>query len=191
MAFSDESIIEQRRHEKHLEELNISGGRVPVGNQIFNFSRRDFYGGKLSMILPEEFAILSPENARMKYPSESRAEIILSSPEEDTDLTLSAMDVFANESNLDEYVGSFRAILKRLHPTAVLSRMQKVNTKSGKRTGYFTYELTTLERIIFGYTFMFDMENKLLYGGFSCPVELESEWEILFPQVLKSVKIKA
>jgi hypothetical protein len=190
MEFTDKEIIEKRRLEQRLEELNIYGGGIPVGQYMYSFTRREFYNGKISMVIPEEFVDLPPEKAKIKYPSENRAELILSSPDEDTDITFSIIDTFTNECNLGEYAGSFRAVIKRLHPTAVLSSVQKVKIASGKGVFFFTYELATLERIILGYTFMFDVGGKLLYGGFSCPIEQKMEWKILFPQILKSVIIK-
>lgn len=184
----DENIIKARNKVKRKSELDISK-KVYVDGETLEFMRRGLFDSKVVISLPSFYEEMSPEKAKRKYPYENRPKIILSNEKGTVNFTFSQQDSTISSSELSNCIQGFRLVMKKLHPTSVLSKCDQLKSKTAEEIHYFSYEISALNGIIYGIQFILILDEKLVMGGFTCPKDAKREWEILVFQILESIEI--
>ena len=75
MTYTDEEILEKREQRKKETYTTLEEG-LYLGGEVVSFERKELFE-LFSIMLPAEWKQMPPEYAKVKYPSEFRPQIIL------------------------------------------------------------------------------------------------------------------
>ena len=90
----DEKILDFiNEAEKRDAKKDICSSPVKIGNRYYEFEEKEFFNEKLKIYIPKDFEDMPIESKKLKYPSESRPEIIKSNEEGSIAITLNIIDI--------------------------------------------------------------------------------------------------
>lgn len=161
---------------------------VTIQGEVLEFVETKLFGDTISILLPKNFVDMPKPIARIKYPSESRPQVIKTDLTGITNFTYSLFDMPSTDSQLLEAAKSTQTILKKLNPALMLlDDPQWIETEYTKSI-WFTYKSSALDMLIYYVAHYTRIEDKLLYGIFNCSLEMCNEWEPIVPQVIASIQ---
>jgi len=179
MAYGDEKIIAAKVANMEHAKLSIAK-RVEINDIIYEFETRNI-DDKFSMTLPTNFDKLPPDLAEKRYQSPSKLKTILSNPD-------STVSIFFNCSDKDtatpllERITQRKMAVKRMNQSYVFS-----SVRAGSQLAYFDFRSHTIGEDMYNLWFLVDLPNNTVFGGFSCPMKLQSQWQPLVLQMLQTI----
>lgn len=187
MPYGDEEII-RRRVAAGAKQKHTIKNEVEIDGVKYTFARREFEFG-FSMVVPEGFVEMPRDVARQMFPHEDRPRVILCSGDYTVCIAFNCGDMRAEE--LKSRVSSFRAYLKKLHPSNVFFTQGIYDLENGLRVGYYDYRCPVIDCDLYQLVIDADLPDKELLGWFSCPVELKDKWEPLMRQMAQTIDVIA
>jgi len=181
MQYGDEKIIAERVATAEREKLSIAK-RVEINNISYEFASRSICD-LFSITLPTNFEELPGNLTAIKYPSVKRPEIILSNPDSTVDMFFDCGDRDMDTS-LKNRITKNRAVVKELHKSYVFSPI-----KAGSILAYYDFRSHALDGDIYNLWFLADLPDNTVFGGFSCPIHWQPQWQLLIPQMLQSIAV--
>jgi hypothetical protein len=150
--------------------------------------RRSVLGGKVSILLPVEFAPMSAELIQKKYPSANRPSVVFSNKQTTVNV---ALDHTAHRLSIDELAKaqeSVRSAFKTSYPSAQWFRdeIKTINGRSFFLVDVRTPAIDTEVRNIFVGT---SLDSRMLIITFNVTKALEAEWVAIANQILESITI--
>ena len=184
MPYGDEDIIRAMLNAESDVRHTIEN-ELSIEGKSYQFENREF-PPYFSMVLPTGFEELKPEYAKQKYPHEDRPGIILSND----DMTVNfAFDcTYEDSGEIEPRLKSYRAFIKKLHPSYVFFSHGVYDLESKLKTAYYDYQGIAFDGDIYYLAFFTDLPNGGLFGSFNCPAELQGKWEPLARQMLRTIK---
>ena len=179
MQYGDEKIIAARIAAAEHEKLSIAK-RVEINDISYEFASRSIRN-IFSMTMPTNFEELSGNLAAIKYPSVKRPEIILSNPDSTVDIFFECGDR-EMDSSLKNRITKNKAIVKELHKSYVF-----FSIRAGNNLAYYDFRSHALDGDIYNLWFLADLPDNTIFGGFSCPIRWQPQWQLLAPQMLQSI----
>ena len=184
MPYGNEDIITSRVAAQAAKTNTISG-TVKIEGVTYTFSEREFPLG-FSMVVPECFHTLAPEQARIKYPYEDRPVVIISS--ENTTVNLAFDSGGPAVESLGERMAMYSSLIKHMHPSYVFFGQNIYDLTDGNKVACFDYRSHAIDSDIYNLNFFTDFDSQELLGWFNCPIDLREKWEHLAKQMIKSIK---
>jgi hypothetical protein len=182
----DTEIIPRRQAAKNNRAGSLSG-TVVIGGIAYTFQRIQLFDGEASAVVPESFAEMIPEAAKLKYPSEHRPQYILASEDGTVNLAFSMLDFPLAKNQTEEKLGELKEAIKRINPAFVVLT-ESTETLDGRKVGFFDYKSYAFDQDIYNFMFITDVEGKLLLGVFNCPYDGYGDWKRLVTQMAMSIK---
>lgn len=117
----DEKILDFLNEMEKREEIrNICDGNpIKIGKRYYEFEEKCFFEDKLKIYIPKDFEEMPLEVRKLKYPSESRPEIIRSNEEGSIAVTLNIIDSPLDEERVEELKDGMKMIIKKTNPANV------------------------------------------------------------------------
>lgn len=189
MVYMDYIDLEIAKTLKASENANTDIHKpVTIQGEVLEFVETTLFGDTISVLLPKSFVDMPKPIAKIKYPSESRPQVIKTDLTGITNFTYSLFDVQADERQLLEAAEATQKILKKVNPALMLlDDPQWIETEHTKSV-WFTYKNSALDMLIYYAAHYTRIGNKLLYGIFNCDLGTYTDWEPLVPQVIESIK---
>jgi len=143
---------------------------------------------RFSIVLPTEVEPLTQEDMQIKYPSESRPEMVFSN--EDTTLNFMFSNIDAAE-DVAAQCPEYRHLMKQLHPNYAFFSVGSKELENNRKIAWFDFCGNGLDGDIY-YLYCFvsipGKSNGNILCIFNCPFDLRSEWEPLFLQMAETLK---
>lgn len=136
--------------------------------------------------IPEHFSQLTDEEAKKRYASESRPEIIYS------DITGSvnfAFNLLHNQVlDLPVYLSKFIASITLLYPqTLVYDENMLVSAHEGHDIRYVEFRTSSLEGPIYNIMYLLSNGKETLMGTFNCPFEEYLKWRVIAFRMIETI----
>ena len=151
-------------------------------------SKLELLDGRVQMLMPDSFAVMSEELLRLKYPNENRPTIVYTNSDGTINIAVNHPDSEIPNDAVgalrDQIVTSF----KNLYPSAVWYRDEMASVDG---RNYFVIELTTpaVDTEIRNIMYFSSLNDRLLGISFNCTVEHEQEWAEIGKRVIDSISI--
>jgi len=183
----DETIISMN-NAKSENKVNIEKG-LYANNEFLEFKRKEVLDGKLSLMMPCNFAIMSAEHTNMKFPSEDRPQEIWTSPDTATNFGISHFsEMDLEEDYVKENADEMKNALKKLNPA--MEFYQEGTEKLEDFTiAWFDYKSFGLDHDMYNIMFLASVDGKALHGVFICLYSEYTLWSEIAQQMLKSMSI--
>ena len=189
----DEEILATRVSaqdtKKHtiFRDITINGETYQFAPREITFPSSPDY--RFSLVLPQNAEPLAPEYAKIKYPSESRPEIILSN--DDTTLNFTFQYSTDAIAELETRLTQYQSVLKRLNPGYAFFSERILELEIGLSVACFDLCGSAVDEDIYYFYFFADLPTTPqaeILGTFNCPFNLREKWEPLFWQMLETIK---
>ena len=190
--------MEKRVDEKILDFINaaekaearkdICSGPVKIGDRYYEFEETEFFDEKLKMYIPKDFEDMPQDARKLKYPSESRPEIIKSNDEGSIAVTFKIIDSPLDEEHVEELKNGMKVIIKKTNPANVFYEDGVLEVDS-KNIGFFEFKSYAIDDSLYNIMFFLEFEGKTLMGTFSCKYKDCEEWRDIAFLMIKTIKV--
>jgi len=151
--YGDESLIyamslmrSDNRRSENIQN-DIDNGYAVIDEIRIPFSDREIIEKKLFMTMPQEFTILSLENAKAKYPSEDRPDIIYSNEDGSINISFTITKDYLVDGEVADARDYLQEIMEKINPSI---KITSISVFEGKiRGGYFDFISPALDGEIF------------------------------------------
>lgn len=181
MQYGNEKTVAVKSESAEREKLSIVSP-VVINGIPYEFSSRDIFK-KFSITIPTNFEELSQELAVVKYPYSNRPQIIFSNPDTTVDIFFDCGKKKTSAS-LKDRVTTNKIVMEKLYRSYVFSAV-----KAGSQLGYFDFRSYTFDDDMYNLWFWMDLPDNTVFGGFSCPVRWQPQWQTPVLQMLQTIAI--
>lgn len=186
---ADEKILDFLNEvEKREAKKDICSGPVKIGNGYYEFEEKEFFDEKLKIYIPKDFEDMPIEARKLKYPSESRPEIIKSNEDGSISITLNIIDSPLDEERVGELKDGMKMIIKKTNPVNVFYEDGILEIDS-KNVGFFEFKSSAIDDFLYNLMFFLEFEEKTLMGTFSCLYKDYEDWRDVAYQVINTVRV--
>ncbi|MDE6388740.1 MAG: hypothetical protein K2L82_13160 [Lachnospiraceae bacterium] len=183
MDFLDEEIMEFRKSAKKSKYNSLETGMY-IKDRLVHFEETQVLNEKVSVMLPEGFVDMPHEVAKMKYPSEQRPQVIKTSDDGTVNFTFSLYDTEFNERQMEDALGQFKAIIRKVNPAFIFYDFV---VETDKALGWFDFKSYGIDEQIYNVMYLTPVEGKLMHGIFNCLYRDILEWKEPVHQIMMSV----
>lgn len=175
MEHEDEKIIAMRNAEKRKQYTSIETGFY-VGDELIKFAECRLFDDRMSIMLPDGFTDMSLEDAKKKYPSENRPQIIKTDSDGSVNFTFSRFEQPMQADQIKDTVDDLRLMLRKAHPANLFIEDGQVEFES-TICRWFDFKGYTINGTIYNVLFVAPVENGFILGMFNCPFEVWPSWK--------------
>ncbi|WP_297430177.1 hypothetical protein [Clostridium sp.] len=190
--------MEKKIDEKILDFINATEEKearkgiynrpVKINEKYYEFEEKDFFDEKLKLYIPKDFEDMPLEARKLKYPSESRPEIIKCNEDGSITITFKLIDSPLSDEYVEQIRDMMKMINKRLNPANVYFD-EGILEVDEKNIGYFDFKSSAIDDFLYNFIFLFEFQEKTGMGTFSCGFSEHEEWKEIIPQMLDTLKI--
>lgn len=185
----DEKILDfLNEAEKKKQRKDITSGPVKIGKRYYEFEQVGFYEESVLVYIPKDFNDMPIEARKVKYPSESRPEIIKCNEDGSITFTLNIIDSPLTEDNVCELKDGMKMIIKKTNPANVFYE-DGVFEVNEKNIGYFEFKSSAIDDFLYNLMFFLEFKEKTLMGTFSCRYGEYKEWRDVIFEILKRLTV--
>lgn len=169
------------------EKYGIDNGIRILGKWIY-FERRFLAGEAVSMMVPEKFSTLSPEIAKIKYPSEQRPETILTDETGTINLMLQYMDGEVENETIETFRNQIFGVMKRVNP-GIKEQELGVIEKAEAKIAYVEFSNPAMDGKLYNLMFYLAVKRRPLMGSFNCRTKDMKYWRKVAFQMVRSIQL--
>lgn len=169
------------------EKSGIGTGVKILGKWIY-FEKRLLANDTITMMLPKNFAPMSLEEARLKYPSEHRPETILTDETGTKNLLFQYMDGKVTSTTIESFRNQIFGMMKRVNPGIKEREIGTVNI-AGKQIAYVEFSNTTMDGKLYNLMFYLAVNGQPLMGSFNCQTKEMKYWRDIVFEMIQSIEI--
>lgn len=170
MPYTDEMILKLREEEKKKQFNTLEKG-IYLGGQILEFETQILMD-TFSISLPKILGIMPIEYARIKYPSEFRPQILLTTTELDTNLGFTLFNEFYG-SEVKIMAERIMRGISRAHPDYPVYPGKSIQEGKGY---YFSFRSHALDSDVYNMSLIMKLKDRLLQSSFNCIYQQHTEW---------------
>lgn len=186
---ADEKILDFLNEvEKREAKKDICSGPVKIGNRYYEFEEKEFFNENLTIYIPKDFEDMPQDARKLKYPSESRPEIIKSNEDGSIAITLNIIDSPLDEDRVEELKDGMKMIIKKTNSANVFYEDGIVEVDS-KNIGYFEFKSSAIDDFLYNIMFFLEFQEKTLMGTFSCLYKDYKDWRDISFQIINTVRV--
>ena len=184
----DEQILNLRNEENRKNLSSLQDGTY-IKNELVKFHKVEVENKNLTMYIPQDFVTLSPEIAKIKYPSEQRPQWIKTSSNTSVNICVSLLDTPLDERILETEMNGFKNVIKNMNP-AVTFIQSTIKQLEDFKIAWFDYKSFAVDNQIYNIMFFASIGNQMLHGVFNCLYDDYTEWKKSAIEMIESIKLK-
>ena len=157
---------------------------VWIGDAYYQFRLETLFGGKLQVYLPIQFTDMSDSDAREKYPSRNRPQIIKSNEDTTVNFTFS----YIGESGFPMTAQSTWKEIERLFPRNVLYDRGSIK-KETLEIFWLEYKSFSMDTEVYNILFpVINSDTGIVLCTFNCPLASFDIWKPCVLKVIESIR---
>lgn len=169
------------------EKQSINTGIKILGKWIY-FERRLLAKETITMMLPKDFVPMSPEIARMKYPSEQRPETILTDETGTVNLMFQYMEGEENNATIESFRNQIFGMMKRVNP-GIKEKEIGVVEAGEKQISYVEFSSPAIDGKLYNLMFYLAVKGQPLMGSFNCRTKEMKYWREAAFEMMQSIEM--
>lgn len=178
---------ESTRSEEIEEKNSIYTGIKILGKWIY-FERGSLAKETITMMLPKNFVILSPDIAKKKYPSEQRPETIFTDETGTINLMFQYMEGEESNATIENFRNQIFGMMKRVNPGIKEQEIGAVDV-SGKRIAYVEFSNPAMDGKLYNLMFYLAVKGQPLMGSFNCRTKEMKYWRKVAFEMMQSIEM--
>ena len=186
MAYKDEEILKKREERKREQYATLEKG-IYMDGKIVRFQRQTIGKGisqSISLFLPEIMEEMPEDYARVKYPSQFRPQVIMTT----LDLCINMGFTFYPKKLWDgdgkKGIQGVQAALQRVYPTFRFYPCEELKEEKG---WFFSYRSHALDKDLYNMSMIMPIKEGILHGIFNCPLDEEEKWRRIMVMIWNTI----
>lgn len=167
-------------------EQLLAKGRS-IDGELYEFERKELFDHKLSIVLPKNFTWMEEGMAKIKYPMESRPQVIYTNASGTVNFAFNHQDVQIAPTQVKDCSMQLKAVIAKVHPAYIFGE-SAAEAMDNIQLSWFEFVSFAVDMDIYNFTYVANVEDKILHGIFNCPAESAQEWKIVVKQVMRTMK---
>jgi len=151
--------------------------------------KRSLLDGRVELLVPTYFKIMTPEMLSKKYPSQNKPDLVLTDDDGTVNIVVSLLKQHVQESQIGDFKDFQLNSLKKMRPDSKFLE-DGVKTTNGKSIGYFKFISTAIDQKVFNYYFFTSLDGRILLLTFNCTEKLLPEWSETAQTIVSSLTVK-
>lgn len=172
MTYIDELILKKREQAKAEKYTTLEEGMYLDGKMV-HFERKELLDA-LSIMLPDSWKRMPEEYARIKYPSEFRPQIIITTVDLNVNLGFTAFPTEIQTDDTLKVLERVRAAIHRSNPDYLIYSC--VNMKKIKGS-WFAFRSHAMDSDLYNMMMIASIEKRTIQGSFNCPYGEYHKWK--------------
>lgn len=179
--YKDEEIAEERYWARRRKFTGIETG-IYSGMEFLEFCETKLFQDKVGVVLPVSFTEMTIGEAKKKYPSEQRPQVIMTNQDGTINFAFNLLEQKLEAEMLEAAVRDFVRVMKRLYPTNICL---KIETGQGIHLPYASMEFTSIavNENLYNMVMLLPIGDELLMLLFNCPFDKRGEWTQCLTQI--------
>ena len=157
--------------------------------QTIELVKKDILGGKVEILLPKEFGIMSEEMMKVKYPSDRRPTLVYTDEPGTINVAFNHSASQVTQEQIETFKDSFVGMFKNLYPSAEW-KSSGVKVINGRKVGYLELITPAVDTKIYNLLFFTDLDSRLLICTFNCVEAEQVRWTDPAQKILNSLTLK-
>lgn len=150
--------------------------------------RKDVLEGKVSLLLPSAFTVMSEDMRRLKYPSDSRPPIVYTNAEGSINVAINHTENKMPETSMPVAKVYLENVLKAQSPTATWLKSEAVS-RQARTVILYDFRAPAIDTIVRNIMFGASLDGTLLIITFNCTMAEEAEWAVIGQRIIDSIEI--
>ena len=187
MEYYDEKIALARHIKRRDEYGNLEVGMY-IKDELVKFEKKLICQEKLEVMLPENFVLMLPEIAEVKYFSGKRPDVIYTSLDMSVNFTFTDLGISGNDEDTRLAAGLIKQIIKNANPGYEFFE-ENEDVERNVIINRFDFQSYGIDDEAYNIMYLACTGNNLLQGTFSCLYKDRMEWKRAALEVIKTVSI--
>ena len=171
-AYLDEEIIKKREEQKRKKYSSLENGYYVAG-KILQFGEKEILGG-FRIYLPDNMGTMPEEIARIKYPSEFRPPMILTTVDLSVNIGFNLFERQMEAGETEDMAKRMEAAIEREHPDYRFYGCKEMEKVAGHR---FSFRSHGMDSDLYNMMLAVSLEKNLILANFNCPYKDYKHWE--------------
>lgn len=172
MSYIDELILKKREQKKMEERTELDEG-LYLDGELVHFERKELLE-TLSMMLPDSWKQMPEEYAKIKYPSEFRPRVIMTTPDLSTNLGFTAFSEMLQDSGTDKVMERVMSAIHRNNPDYQIYPYERLEKIKGC---WFAFRSHAMDSDLYNMMLLVPVGKKLVLANFNCPYKDYQKWK--------------
>lgn len=178
------------REEQIIKSIQTGGDCVIIDGFTLKLEEKSFFDGQVKLKIPAELAVLSAEKTRLKYPSASQPDLILTTRDELFNITFKHSRLSLDEAAVEQFKDRMITVIQKKQ-SRVSWQETGVKQINGRKIGFCNFTVPALDTNVFNMMFFGELNRRVLIGNMNCPVARMDYWKPIVNQLVESIKITA
>jgi hypothetical protein len=161
---------------------------VNLGGQFIEFEERPFFNGKVTMMIPKDFTDMELDKAKIKYPMENRAEIILTDYTTSINILFTHMDTPLNGETVANIRNKLFLMMQRVNP-GIKMQSNGDELVNGNDVAYVEFTNPAVDGKVYNLMFYVELNQKPLMVVFNCLTKSAKYWKNSALEMMRSIKV--
>ncbi|WP_152381682.1 hypothetical protein [Paenibacillus brasilensis] len=208
MNYMDEHILSLKHKLNHdvasnSVNTNLSQTAVPnqansvaekdtvlrIGDELIPLEWRAILDGQMEVSVPKSFSLMPLEQAKFKYPSQHRPEVIYTSLDGTVNITFNRTETFLAVDELSEFVEQMADVLRSVQPIRNWMGTEMIVNRSGLPIGLIRFVAAGVDTNLYNEMLLFVYEGQVAMGTFNCMESDREEWLSVAENTVQSLHI--
>ena len=183
----DEILLLNRRKMLFKEKYSKIESGMFINNRIEEFSKSQLFDDQMEIMLPKSFGIMPDSYIKVKYPSQFRPHLILTTMDLSVNLGFTLFNQKASEEEIEGLAVQIKNTIKRANPIAQFYGQETFNSTNCKKV-WFDFRTQALDEAIYNIQFITLIDHNIMLGIFNCLYRDTDEWHEMIKQIIESIK---
>ncbi|KZE70773.1 hypothetical protein AV545_20025 [Paenibacillus jamilae] len=169
------------------QDQSVFGGNqaLRLGDELITLELRVILDGQMQVSVPKSFSLMPLEQAKFKYPSEYRPEVIYTSEDGTVNITFNRTESTLPNEELLEFVEQMADTLRAVQPIRNWLGTQVIVNHSGLPIGVIRFVAAGVDTNLYNEILLFTHAGQVMMGTFNC---MESDMEVWLPVAENTVQ---
>ncbi|MGW8959442.1 hypothetical protein [Paenibacillus sp. NPDC055715] len=156
-----------------------------MGDELIPLEWKTILDGQMAVSIPQFFILMPLEQARFKYPSEHRPQIIYTSLDGTVNVTFNPTESALEVDGLPGFVEQMAEVLRSVQPIRNWIGTEMIVNRSGLSIGIIRFVAAGVDTNLYNEILLFIHKGQVMMGTFNC---MESDLEAWLPVVENTVQ---
>ncbi len=168
-------------------DQSVSGKNMALrlGDELITLELRVILDEQMEVSVPKSFSLMPLEQAKFKYPSEYRPEVIYTSEDGTVNITFNRTESTLADEELSEFVEQMADTLRAVQPIRNWLGTQLIVNHCGLSIGMIRFIAAGVDTNLYNEILLFTHAGQVMMGTFNCT---ESDMEVWIPVAENTVQ---
>ncbi len=182
MSYLDELILKKREQKKMEMHTGLEDGMYLDGKIVY-FERKNLLD-TFSLMLPDSWKQMPKEYARIKYPSEFRPQVIITTLDLSVNLGFTVFpDKIQNDDTM-KMIERTRAAIHRSNPDCIMYPCAELQKISGS---WFAFRSHAMDSDLYNMMMIASVGKRTVQGSFNCLYKDYMKWKKMVLSIWNSI----